>query len=331
MIQDSTVVSKSTVPVGTTSEVGNIIRQSLKNRGLSLQIDLVSNPEFLKEGNAIQDFMKPDRIIIGTENERAKQTMREVYKPFMLNHERFIFMDIFSAELSKYAANAMLATRISFMNELSQLCEKLGADIFHVRQAIGSDKRIGSQFLYPGVGYGGSCLPKDVKALVSQAKAVNIDLNVLTQVDLVNKRQKELLNHKITSYFKGQELLKGKTIGVLGLSFKPDTDDMREAPSIELINYLAESECIIKVFDPIAMEKAKLLLTHKHIQWCKDEELVAKDADALVLMTEWKQFRLLNMPAILQKMRGRAFFDGRNQYEPKEMEKYGFDYFGIGR
>ncbi len=325
------VVTKSTVPVGTTSQIGGIIKHALKERGAEIEFDMVSNPEFLKEGNAIQDFMKPDRVVIGVNTTRAANLMKEVYQPFMLNRERLLIMDIRSAELSKYAANAMLATRISFMNELSGLCEELNADIHSIRQAIGADDRIGRQFLYPGVGYGGSCLPKDVQALIAQGEKAHYSLSLIHEVHQVNQRQKEVMGRKILAYFNDKNGLKGKTIGILGLSFKPDTDDMREASSLVLIDFLLKHKLHLRVFDPIAMPKAQTLITNPLVCWCESEEEVAKGADALVLMTEWKQFRLLDMQLLLSQMTGKGFFDGRNQYQPEEMALKGFDYFSIGR
>jgi UDPglucose 6-dehydrogenase len=326
------VVTKSTVPVGTTLHIATLMQDILQKRQAPFHIDVVSNPEFLKEGNAIQDFMKPDRIIIGVQNAHAATLMKEIYAPFMLNHDRLIVMDIPSAELSKYAANAMLATRISFMNEMALLCEKMGADVNWIRKAIGSDDRIGNKFLYPGVGFGGSCLPKDVKALLYQGSSQNFELSILRSVYEVNQRQKKVMGEKIKKYFANQDGLKGKVIGILGLSFKPDTDDMREASSLVLIEDLLAEGVHLQVFDPIASSKAKICIPfHSSLTWCNNEMEVAKNADALVLMTEWKQFRLLNFSTILSLMRGNVFFDGRNQYVPDEMKQKGFVYFSIGR
>lgn len=327
-----TIVTKSTVPVGTTALVGQIIRKKLYERGMSISFDLVSNPEFLKEGNAIQDFMKPDRIIIGADNEQAISLMKELYSPFMHNHDRLLVMDIASAELSKYAANAMLATRISFMNEIALLCERLGANVNLIRKAIGSDDRIGSKFLYPGVGFGGSCLPKDVGALIAQGNNCGIDLSIMQAVQDVNRKQKNIMVDKLHFYFSSQGGLEGKTLGILGLSFKPDTDDIREAPALALIQALLSQGVALRLYDPIAMPKAKSALgLHPSLTWCQDELEVSEGADALVLMTEWKQFRLLNIEDILSRMTGRGFFDGRNQYQAEEMARHGFDYFGIGQ
>ncbi len=326
------IVTKSTVPVGTTALVGKVIKEELQKRQAAIEFDMVSNPEFLKEGNAIQDFMKPDRVVIGVESSRACQMMKALYTPFMFNRQRLFIMDICSAETSKYAANAMLATRISFMNELASFCEKAGADIHFIRQALGADERIGHQFLYPGAGYGGSCLPKDVQALIAQANSLNSPLSLLEAVHHINQKQKELMTKKILAYFAGEEGLQGKTIGILGLSFKPDTDDLREASSLVLIHSLLNYQVNLRLYDPIAMPKAKkLLFDRTNIYWCQSEEEVAKEAHALVLMTEWKQFRILNMGLLLSQMKGRGFFDGRNQYSPQEMADKGFDYFSIGR
>lgn len=325
------IVNKSTVPVGSSELVASLIEDVLEKRDVSIEFDIVSNPEFLKEGNAINDFMKPDRVIIGTYSSRAIAIMKEIYSPFMLSHDRFIVMDPSSAEMTKYAANLMLASRISFMNELAGFCELTGADINKVRKGIGADKRIGYSFLYSGPGFGGSCLPKDLRALRSHAKSLGYTTPLLNAIDDVNCKQKEVLGNKIASYFKSEEGIANKTIAILGLSFKPDTDDMREAPSLTLINRLLNCNAHLRLFDPVAMENAKKIIPdNPNITWCTDEMHAAENADALVLVTEWKQFRFLDFNAILENMKGNAFFDGRNQYNPIEMHMKGFNYFGIG-
>lgn len=326
------IATKSTVPVGTTRQVAREIQNMLDERGVSIEYDVVANPEFLKEGNAVQDFMKPDRVIIGVETERSAKIMREIYSPFMLNHDRLLVMDVASAELTKYAANAMLATRISFMNQMAALCEKVGADVSWVRKAIGADERIGNKFLYPGVGFGGSCLPKDIRALIVQCEALGLDLSILKSVQEVNTQQKLLMGNMLRTFFAGKGGLRGKTIGILGLSFKPDTDDLREASSLVLIEELLAHQVNLRLFDPVAIPKAQVRLkAFPSIVWCSDELEAAENADAIVLMTEWKQFRFLDFPELLTKMKGRAFFDGRNQYKPEEMAQKGFHYFSIGR
>lgn len=326
------IVNKSTVPVGTANHVKEIIQSALDQRQAPFEFDVVSNPEFLKEGNAIQDCMKPDRVIIGTDNRRVAAIMKEIYSPFMLSHDRLIIMDIASAEVTKYAANAMLATRISFMNELAGFCELTGADINTVRKGIGSDKRIGYHFLYAGPGFGGSCLPKDIQALQGHAHALGYKMTIVDAVAKVNHRQKEVMGNKIFNYFASQQGLHGKTIGVLGLSFKPDTDDMREAASLVLIEQLLQFGASLRLFDPVAMETAKKQLPQSaNIVWCEDELDAATSVDALVLMTEWKQFRFLDFALLLSLMKGKAFFDSRNQYNSIEMARKGFDYISIGR
>lgn len=324
------IVNKSTVPVGTAYQIAQVIKDTLEKRQLDIEFDVVSNPEFLKEGNAINDCMKPDRVIIGSNSERALAVMKEIYSPFMLSHERLITMDIPSAEMTKYASNVMLAARISLMNELAGVCEAYGADINKVRIGVGSDKRIGYSFIYPGPGYGGSCFPKDIKALRSQARAVNFPTPILDAVEIVNHRQKQLLGQKVIHYFNAE--LENKTIAILGLAFKPDTDDMRAAPSLVLIQQLLERGAALRLFDPIAMNNAKKMIPDTPvISWCTDEIDAVTNADAIVLVTEWKQFRFLDFNLVLSKMKGRAFFDGRNQYQAEEMARKGFDYFCIGR
>jgi len=327
------IVNKSTVPVGTAALVTNIIKDVQSRKQKSIDFDVVSNPEFLKEGNAVQDFMKPDRVIIGTNNASVAQLMKEIYSPFMLSHERLMIMDIASAELTKYAANAMLATRISFMNELAGLCELNGADINKVRSGIGSDKRIGYSFLYAGPGFGGSCFPKDLRALVGQAHELGYDMPLIQAVEVVNHKQKQLMGSKIADYFADKGGLAGKTISILGLSFKPDTDDMRESPALVVINQLLNEGTFLRLYDPVAMENAKKILVNhsQQITWCENEITAAENAHAIVLMTEWKQFRFLNFSILLSKMKGLAFFDSRNQYNATEMSKKGFDYFSVGQ
>lgn len=329
MNEHKVIVNKSTVPVGTCDMITEIIQKTLDAKGVDLTFDVVSNPEFLKEGDAINDCMKPDRIIIGTTNLDTANLMKEIYAPFMLSHDRLVVMDPSSAEMTKYAANAMLATRISFMNELAGFCELTGADINQVRKGMGSDRRIGYHFLYAGAGFGGSCLPKDVKALNSHAQSLGYEMPLLSSVEIVNQRQKNSLSKKILSYYDGN--IKDKTIGILGLAFKPDTDDMREASSLMLIPQLIALGASVRVFDPVAMENAKKLLpNNSQIKWCADELEAAEGSDALVLLTEWKQFRFLDFDEIRIKMNGRAFFDMRNQYNPKEIVKQGFDCISIG-
>ena len=326
------IINKSTVPVGTASLVRQIISEVLEARGVDFSFDVVSNPEFLKEGCAIQDFMKPDRVVIGAESEKAMQIMRELYRPFMLGSDRLLEMDVASAELTKYAANCMLALRVSFMNWLSNFCEKTGANILQIRKGIGSDKRIGNAFLWAGAGYGGSCFPKDIKALSVMAKDLGISSQLVDAIEEINDAQKEVIGNKIARYFEPRGGLSGKIIGILGLAFKPDTDDMREAPSLVLIQRLLDAGASVRLFDPSAMDNAKKLLgDHERITWCQDEYDVAENAHAVALMTEWKQFRVLDFEKVKKAMVYKGFFDGRNQYCPKEMGKLGFDYFSIGQ
>lgn len=324
------VVDKSTVPVGTADKVKDTIEQELKKRGVSYQFDVVSNPEFLKEGVAIDDFMKPDRIIIGTDSQQARKIMQELYSSFTLQSDRIIFMGVRSAEMAKYAANALLATKISFMNELSRLCEKLNADIEEVRKGIGSDTRIGYKFLYPGVGYGGSCFPKDVKALIKMAQEHDSSAKILEAVEEVNETQKMVLVQKVFAYF--GENLKDKTFAVWGLSFKPMTDDMREAPSRIIINELIRRGAKVQAYDPAAINEAKRIFgENPNITYAKDQYEALEGADALLLITEWHQFRHPNFEEIKRRLRKKVIFDGRNQYDPQKIREMGFTYFAIGR
>lgn len=321
------LVTKSTVPVGTSAKVKAALQEELDKRSVTIDFDIASNPEFLKEGAAIDDFLKPDRIVIGLDSERAEDLIKKLYKPFTLNGHPVIFMDIPSAEMTKYAANAMLATRISFMNDVANLCELVGADINMVRKGIGSDPRIGHKFLYPGIGYGGSCFPKDVKALIKTGQQNNYPLRVLQSVEDVNEDQKSVLFNKINEYFDGN--LKGKNIAMWGLSFKPQTDDMREAPSLVLIDKFLKAGCNISAYDPIAMQEAKRRISNS-IQYTKDEYEALIDADCLVLVTEWKEFRIPNFTVMKKLMKGHVIFDGRNIYDAEEIKDAGFEYFCIG-
>lgn len=324
------VVDKSTVPVGTADKVREAIAAELSARGVSLEFSVVSNPEFLKEGAAIEDFMRPDRVVIGAEDPRAIDTMRQLYAPFQRNHERLLVMDVRSAELTKYAANAMLATRISFMNELANLAEALGADIELVRQGIGSDPRIGYHFLYPGVGYGGSCFPKDVQALARTAQQAGVELDILGAVERVNGRQKRVLGRKIARHFGGE--LRGRRIALWGLAFKPNTDDMREAPSRELITDLLAAGASVCAYDPIAIPEAKRLLgDNPAVSFSSSPMGALEGADALAIITEWKEFRSPDFAAIRERLKTPVIFDGRNLYDPAVPRAAGLQYFGIGR
>ena len=322
------IATKSTVPVGTARKIKEAVKQQLKNRNKKIQFDVASNPEFLKEGDAINDFLKPDRIIIGLDSEKAEGIMRKLYKPFLLNNHPILIMDIASAELTKYAANAMLATKISFMNDLANLCDILGADITMVRKGIGTDSRIGNKFIYPGVGYGGSCFPKDVKALIMTGDENNYSLDIMKAVENVNTRQKSVMTEKILSHFQGN--LQQKQFGIWGLSFKPHTDDMREAPSIEIINKLLEKGARIKAYDPVAMKEARKRFGST-IELVEDPNEALVDADGLILITEWPEFRMPNLKVIGKLLRQKVIFDGRNIYEPTELREMGFTYYGIGR
>lgn len=321
------VVTKSTVPVGTAQKVKKAIQDELDKRGKNIDFDIASNPEFLKEGNAVKDFLSPDRIVVGVESQKAEEIMTRLYKPFTLNGHNVIYMDVPSAEMTKYAANAMLAVRISFMNEVANLCEKVGANVNMVRKGIGSDPRIGSKFLYSGIGYGGSCFPKDVKALYKTGLENDIELRVVKAAEDTNDEQKLVLFNKLKAIYPD---LNNKTIAIWGLSFKPETDDMREAPSLYIINALSKQGCKIRVYDPIAMEETKRRLQNIKIEYCQDEYEVVENADALLLLTEWKEFRLPNWEKVKKSMNKLVLLDGRNIYEGKEMRELGFYYEGIG-
>jgi len=322
------LVTKSTVPVGTALKVKAAIQKELDKRGETIAFDVASNPEFLKEGTAVKDFMSPDRVVVGTESERAKEMISQLYRPFMFISDRLIFTDIPSAEMIKYAANSMLATRISFMNDIANLCERIGADVNMVRKGIGTDSRIGNKFLYAGCGYGGSCFPKDVKALIKTAEKNGYDMKVLNAVEEVNQKQKEILFDKLSAYYKGD--LKGKKIALWGLAFKAETDDMREATSLVTIKLLLEAGCKVKVYDPVAMAECKRRLGDA-VDYANDIYDAVLDADALLVLTEWKQFRLPSWGVIKKTMNGSIIIDGRNLYDPAEMEQNGFDYTCIGR
>ena len=321
------LVTKSTVPVGTAQKVKAAIQQELDKRGVQVEFDVASNPEFLKEGAAIKDFMGPDRVVVGTDSPRAQKIMARLYKPFMLNSERMIFTDIPSAEMIKYAANSMLATRISFMNDIANLCELVGADVNMVRKGIGSDTRIGRKFLYPGCGYGGSCFPKDVKALIKTAEQSGYQMRVLKAVEEVNERQKAILFDKLNKRFDGN--LKGKTVALWGLAFKPETDDMREAPALVLIEKLVAAGCTVKVFDPVAMDECRRRVGDK-VRYGKDMYDATVDADALILVTEWKTFRMPSWDVLARSMRNKLVIDGRNIYDAAELAESGFEYCKIG-
>ncbi len=324
------VVTKSTVPVGTAKKVKAVIEEELKKRGEKIEFDVASNPEFLKEGNAVKDFMSPDRVVVGVESERARKLMARLYKPFMIVSDRLIFTDIPSAEMIKYAANSMLATRISFMNDIANLCELVGADVNMVRKGIGSDTRIGKKFLYAGCGYGGSCFPKDVKALIRTAADNGYQMRVLQAVEDVNADQKLVLYRKLLAYYGSEEALMGKTVAMWGLAFKPETDDMREAPSLVLIDLLIKAGATVKVYDPVAMYECRRRIGDSVI-YAKDLYDAADGADALMLVTEWKEFRMPNAKTLLQKMKGRLILDGRNILDHDELRQAGFEYHCIGR
>lgn len=321
------VVTKSTVPVGTAKKVKETIQAELDKRGENVKFDVASNPEFLKEGAAIKDFMSPDRVVVGIESEKAKEIMSRLYKPFMLVSDRLIFTDIPSAEMIKYAANSMLATRISFMNDIANLCELVGADVNMVRKGIGTDTRIGKKFLYAGCGYGGSCFPKDVKALIKTAQKVGYDMEVLQAVESVNEKQKSILFNKLMKHFNGD--INGKTIAIWGLAFKPETDDMREAPALVLIDKIISAGASVKVYDPIAMPECKRRIGDK-VVYCKDMYEAVVDVDTLLLVTEWKEFRMPSLEVLNKTMKNKVIIDGRNIYDAKEMVESGFDYYKIG-
>ena len=332
MMDYKVIVNKSTVPVGTADKTQSQVAQVLAARGVKISFDVVSNPEFLKEGAAVNDFLKPDRIVVGTESERAQTLMRELYKPFNRNNERTIFMDVRSAELTKYAANAMLATKISFMNEMANLAERLGADIEDVRKGIGADPRIGYHFIYPGCGYGGSCFPKDVKALAHTAQQLGYTAQLLQSVEAINDTQKTALFAKLAAHFGGKAQLNGKIIAVWGLAFKPNTDDMREAPSRTLMEALWQSGAIVQAFDPAAMKEAERIYgNHAGLTLCADKYASLQSADALVICTEWQQFRVPDFAEMAKRMRSKVIVDGRNLYQPHKLQAEEWTYFSVGR
>ncbi|MDD2962592.1 MAG: UDP-glucose/GDP-mannose dehydrogenase family protein [Bacteroidales bacterium] len=320
------IVTKSTVPVGTAEKVRKVLKEEIDKRGLNIPFDVASNPEFLKEGDALNDFLKPDRIVCGVDSSRAEELFTRLYKPFTMNGHPVIFMDIPSAEMTKYAANSMLATKISFMNDIANLCERVGADVNKVRKGIGSDSRIGNKFIYPGIGYGGSCFPKDVKALIKTADEYGYSLRVLKAVEDVNDDQKSVLFNKAEAHFGS---LKNKTIAMWGLSFKPQTDDMREAPSLVLVQKLLEAGAKVKAYDPVAMHEAKRILGDT-IEYAMDQYEALIDADALLVVTEWPEFKFPNFNVIKKLMRALVVLDGRNVYDISEMKDLGFDYYCIG-
>ena len=322
------LVTKSTVPVGTAKKVRVAVQEELDKRGVNIEFDVASNPEFLKEGAAIKDFMTPDRVVVGVESERAKKMMEKLYRPFTLNGYPILIMDVPSAEMTKYAANAMLATRISFMNDIANLCERVGANVDHVRKGMGTDSRIGSRFLYAGCGYGGSCFPKDVKALVHTGIENGYHMRVIEAVEEVNEEQKNIVFDKLNRAFNGD--LKGKTIALWGLSFKPETDDMREAPALVVIDKLLKAGAVINVFDPIAMDETKRRIGEA-VTYCKDMYEAVIDADAIALMTEWKQFRMPSWAIIRKAMKNYVVVDGRNIYDGEELKELGFTYSRIGQ
>ena len=323
------IVTKSTVPVGTSFRIKDLIHKRLNDRGLSdLQFDVASNPEFLKEGAAVNDFMSPDRVIVGVESKEAEELMSKLYRPFLLNNFRVIFMDILSSEMTKYASNAMLATRISFMNDIANLCELVGADVNMVRTGMGSDSRIGRSFLYPGCGYGGSCFPKDIRAIIKVGELAGYEMKVIKAVEDVNNKQKTILFNKFNSYYNGD--IKDKTVAVWGLAFKPETDDMRDAPSLTLIESLLEAGVTVRAYDPAAMKEAQKYLNSR-IYYSKDIYDAANEADALIVPTEWKEFRLPSWSILKKIMNNHLIIDGRNIYNKEELASHGFEYRGIGQ
>jgi UDPglucose 6-dehydrogenase len=322
------IVTKSTVPVGTSLKVKAAIDEELKLRNVAVPFDVASNPEFLKEGSAVDDFLKPDRIVVGIESAEAEKTMRRLYKPFLLNGHPILFMDIASSEMTKYAANSMLATKISFMNDIANLCELVGADVSMVRKGIGSDSRIGNKFIYPGTGYGGSCFPKDVQALIRTADEHGHSLEILKAVETINFRQKSVLVSKIKSHF--GDKLEGMKFALWGLAFKPKTDDMREAPSLVIVDLLTNEGASVSAYDPVAMEEAHRILGNK-ITFAKDQYEACINADALIVVTEWPEFRMPNFKVLEKLLKTKTIFDGRNIYEPEEMADLGFNYYSIGR
>lgn len=327
MMKYTLVVTKSTVPVGTAQKVKAAICEELEKRGVNLEFDVASNPEFLKEGNAVDDFMKPDRVVVGVESERARKLMEKLYKPFMMNNYRLIFTDVPSAEMIKYAANSMLATRISFMNDIANLCELVGADVNMVRKGIGADSRIGSKFLYPGCGYGGSCFPKDIKALIKTAEKNEYEMRVLKAVEEVNQLQKEILFHKLKKYLPD---LSGRTVALWGLAFKPETDDMREATALVMIGLLTQAGAKVRVYDPVAMPECRRRIGEQ-VEYAKDMYEAVVDADALLLLTEWKEFRLPSWNVLKKLMKQYLLIDGRNIYDANELKEQGFVYECIGK
>jgi UDPglucose 6-dehydrogenase len=322
------VVTKSTVPIGTSVKVKEAIQAELDKRGANIEFDVASNPEFLKEGAAIEDFLKPDRIILGIESERAAKHLNRLYHPFLLNGHPIISMDIPSAEMTKYAANCMLATKISFMNDLANLCEMVGADIISVRKGIGSDPRIGNKFIYAGIGFGGSCFPKDVKALIKTAEDTGYSLDIVKAVENVNNRQKEVIFNKIMKHFQGD--IKNRIFGVWGVSFKPNTDDVRESPAVKIIEQIVHAGGKVKIYDPVAMSEAEKVLGKK-VEYGHDMYDVLIDASALILATEWSEFRIPNYKLLSRIMKEKIIYDGRNIYSPEEAVENGFTYYGIGR